>query len=210
MDNLHELLERAYLEKRLQGDFFEAGVWRGGNCIYAKGFMEAYGVRRQVWVADSFAGLPGKEHPRDSPFWTDWNHFLGVPQQQVADHFERFGLMDELVRFVPGFFKVSLPQLRRSGSVHRLAILRLDGDMYKSTLEILCYLYDLLEVGGYWIVDDWNIPSAKRAVWDFVKWGNLTERPVPIGDGAAVWFEKRPGGHTNVGWCKLNQAGAWP
>ncbi len=68
MGLLHVLLHAAYQERRLSGDFLEAGVWRGGSCIHAKGFLEAYKLSRQVWVPDSFRlrGLPRVRHPKDS------------------------------------------------------------------------------------------------------------------------------------------------
>jgi len=49
----------------------------------------------------------------------------------------------------------SLPPLReellRRGE--RLAILRMDGDMYDSTADILYNLYELVEVGGFVVID---------------------------------------------------------
>merc|ERR1711924_216322 len=99
------------------------------------------------------------------------------------------GLLDPSVRFVPGFFSDSLPSLRRR--LQRIAILRIDCDMYMSTMEVLCNLYDRIEPRGFWIADDWNVGSARRAVWDFIRSHNITERPLVIGpSGDAVWFEK--------------------
>lgn len=46
------------IARGIAGDFLEAGVWRGGSCIFARAVFAAYGEQRTVWVADSFAGLP--------------------------------------------------------------------------------------------------------------------------------------------------------
>lgn len=197
LELLHSLLHKAYVEKGLTGDFLEAGVWRGGNCIYAKAFMEAYGIHARVWVADSFQGLPGKAHPRDSGEWRQFP--LAVSVRQVRDYFKRYQLLDSSVEFVEGFFDQSLPPLRRR--VKRLAVMRIDGDMYKSTLDVLCNLYDRLEVGGFWVADDWNVYFSRNAIWDFVRAHNITERPVATGDGSA-WFEKRVDVPVNEAWCR--------
>eukprot|EP01065_Artemidia_motanka_P021997 TRINITY_DN26216_c0_g1_i1.p1 TRINITY_DN26216_c0_g1~~TRINITY_DN26216_c0_g1_i1.p1 ORF type:complete len:448 (+),score=134.48 TRINITY_DN26216_c0_g1_i1:63-1406(+) len=213
VDVLHELLHRAYREKKLDGAFLEAGVWRGGSCIYAKGFLRAYGLRRQVFVVDSFRGLPHKEHPRDAAFWAYLN-YVSVPQELVEDHFRRYQLYDDDVVFVKGWFGNTLPALRsRVGSV---AILRLDGDMYKSTLEVLCSMYDRLQVGGYWIVDDWNVPSAILAVTYFIGNHSIEDIPHPIegrsvADKAnnAVWFEKMAPVSVDRRWCAAELAEKW-
>ena len=50
---------------------------------------------------------------------------------------------------------------------NKLALLRLDGDMYGSTMTVLEQLYHKLEIGGYLILDDWLISGARQALLDF-------------------------------------------
>ena len=58
MRNLRRLVETT-LAEGVAGDLLEAGVWRGGACIYMRAVLAAHAVKnRTVWVADSFAGLP--------------------------------------------------------------------------------------------------------------------------------------------------------
>lgn len=57
------------------------------------------------------------------------------------------------VVFAKGLFKDSLASL--SNQIKRLVIMRLDRDMYESTVDVLYRLYDKLSVGGYVIMDDW-------------------------------------------------------
>eukprot|EP01062_Namystynia_karyoxenos_P017176 TRINITY_DN16302_c0_g2_i1.p1 TRINITY_DN16302_c0_g2~~TRINITY_DN16302_c0_g2_i1.p1 ORF type:complete len:255 (+),score=80.49 TRINITY_DN16302_c0_g2_i1:719-1483(+) len=213
VEALHELLHRAYREKRLQGAFLEAGVWRGGSCIYAKGFLTAYGIPRRVFVVDSFRGLPPKEHPRDDAFWK-YLDYVSVSERQVQDHFRRYQLLDSSVEFVRGWFSDSLPALR--SRLPPIAVLRLDGDMYKSTLDVLCNLYDKLEVGGYWIVDDWNVPAAVWAVNAFLGNHSITDTPNPVEapsvshpSNNAVWFEKRAPVAIDRAWCAQETGKRW-
>ena len=110
---------------------------RGRLCIYMRGILAAHAVKnRTVWVADFFAGLPKPDetlYPADKG---DTHHIfdeLSVSLDEVKDNFQRFGLLDEQVAFLPGWFKDTLPQ----APIDQLAVLRLDGDMYGSTIETL-------------------------------------------------------------------------
>jgi O-methyltransferase len=51
--------------------------------------------------------------------------------------------------------------------IDRLAVLRLDGDMYESTIEALNALYHKVSYGGFVIVDDYFLPPCAKAVTDF-------------------------------------------
>lgn len=152
----------------VRGDLIETGVWRGGACIFMRGALGAYGDRdRVVWVADSFAGLPKPDpttyqHDRGDDHWSA--RVLAVPRRTVEANFARYGLLDEQVRFLEGWFKDTLP----TAPISKLAIIRLDGDMYQSTMEALRALYPKLSVGGHLIVDDYGaIPACRQAVEDF-------------------------------------------
>jgi O-methyltransferase len=153
----------------IPGDLIEAGVWRGGACIFMRAVLKAYAdTTRTVWVADSFQGLPAPradQYPSDRG---DEHHeitSLAVPLDQVEANFAKYGLLDERVRFLPGWFKDTLP----TAPIETLSVLRLDGDLYESTMEGLRSLYHKLSPGGYAIIDDYfneRLP-AKKAVDDF-------------------------------------------
>ena len=84
---------------------------------------------------------------------------LAVPLKRMQDNFRRYGLLDDHVRFLKGWFRDTLP----NSPIERLAILRLDGDLYESTIQALDGLYHKLSVGGFVIVDDYgNVPLAGR------------------------------------------------
>lgn len=72
--------------------------------------------------------------------------------ETVASSFHKFGLLDANVVFAKGFFNESMPVL--SKHIDRLSIMRLDGDMYESTVDVLYPLYEKLSIGGYVIMDD--------------------------------------------------------
>ena len=187
MDNLQDCVE-AVIRDGVPGDLIETGVWRGGSTIFMKAILNAHGEHgRNVWVADSFEGLP-KPNPEAYPDdrGDDLHTFdeLSVSQEQVQEHFRRFGLLDANVRFLKGWFKDTLP----SAPIQRLALMRLDGDMYESTMDALKALYPKLSPGGFVIVDDYGcIPACKKAVEDYRTAHGIVEPVVPIDWSGVYW-----------------------
>jgi O-methyltransferase len=146
LDNLHRVI-RSVIDEGVAGDLIETGVWRGGATILMRAALAAYGDReRTVWVADSFRGLPKPDarYPADSDddFWSYQE--LAVSVDEVRRNFERYDLLDDRVQFLVGWFEDTLP----NAPIDRLAVLRLDGDMYSSTIQVLTTLYPRLSPGG--------------------------------------------------------------
>lgn len=188
MDNIRMLIERANREG-ITGDFMECGVWRGGGSMFARAVIATSDVKRDVWLADSFEGLPTPRNPTasgDGTFWSQMS-YLRVSLEEVRTNFEAFGLMDPTtVHFCKGFFVNSLPVCRPE----RIAVLRMDGDMYESTMDQLFNLFPRISMGGFIIIDDWTIDPCRRAMNDFWSWHGLKVTPVPI-DGNSVYWQKQ-------------------
>ena len=165
LEHLQHCVETV-LRESIPGDLIETGVWRGGGCIFMRGVLAAHGITdRTVYVADSFRGFPPIEHPQDIGDDPDESSaYLAVPLETVRENFRRYGLLDEQVVFLEGWFKDTLP----SAPIEQLAVLRLDGDMYGSTMDALTALYPKLVPGGFCIVDDYGaIAACKQAVTDY-------------------------------------------
>jgi O-methyltransferase/8-demethyl-8-(2,3-dimethoxy-alpha-L-rhamnosyl)tetracenomycin-C 4'-O-methyltransferase len=186
--HLRGLIERV-LEEDVGGDLIETGVWRGGASIYMRAVLSAYGVAdRRVFVADSFQGLPPPD-PQHFPADARSQHskipILAIPLEEVKANFARYGMLDEQVVFVKGWFRDTLPKL----ATERLAILRLDGDMYESTIQALSALYRKVSQGGFIIVDDWQLPPCRQAVTEF-RASHGIEEPIEEIDGVGVFWRK--------------------
>ena len=189
--NLRELAELAIADG-VPGDFIETGVWRGGACILLRAVLKAHGItNRRVFVADSFEGLPPPDpnYPADAGDTHHQINELAVSLEQVKSNFAKYGLLDEQVGFLKGWFKDSLPV----APITQLAVLRLDGDMYQSTMDGLRNLYDKVSPGGFIIVDDYGcVAGCKAAVTDFRRERGITE-PIEDIDGWGVyWRKSRP------------------
>jgi len=107
LDNIQYCVTSVIADK-VPGDLVEAGVWRGGGAILMRAVLAAHGISdRSVWLADSFQGLPapdGEMYPGDEGL--DFTQFpeLAVGVEQVKANFARYGLLDEQVRFLVGWF----------------------------------------------------------------------------------------------------------
>jgi len=210
LDNIQRLVTDV-LGRGTPGDLIETGVWRGGSTIFMRGVLKAHGVTdRSVWVADSFEGFPSTEQQGasarsfTSPQLADMRGYQtrelapavrasldelseGISYEDVRDRFDRYGLLDEQVRFLRGWFRDTLP----SAPIERLAVLRLDGDLYDSTYDALDALYPRLSVGGFAIVDDYGVfVECRQAVHDYLGTTG-TEADIRHIDDEAVFWQKR-------------------
>ena len=187
MDNLHALLLDV-IQRGVPGDVAEIGAWRGGAGVFMRAVLRACGeAKRRVWVADSFEGLPRPDpgrFPADAGD-THWQHGeLAVSLPDVKANFARYGMLDRQVRFLPGWFRDTLP----NAPIDQLALLRIDGDMYESTMVGLGSLYPKVSRGGYVIVDDYGaLPSCRQAVEDFRRDRAIGEPLMPIDWTGVMW-----------------------
>ncbi len=188
MANLRRCVETVIAEG-VPGDLIETGVWRGGACIYMRAILKAHGVTdRRVFVADSFEGLPPPDPAKYPADAGDQHHTftpLAVSREQVQANFAKYDLLDDQVLFLKGWFKDTLP----GAPIERLAVLRLDGDMYESTMDALSALYHKVVPGGFIIVDDYALPGCKRAILDHRAQHGITDALVTI-DSMSVYWRK--------------------
>ena len=181
------------LRDGVPGDLIETGVWKGGLTVLMRGVLQARGVvDRLVWVADSFVGMPQPD-PRTALTDAVW-HFLVepidwlcIPQDVVEATFRQHELLDEQVRFLPGWFADTLP----SAPIDRLAVLRLDGDWYDSTKCAIETLYPRLSPGGFIEIDDYGLPLGCRQAVDEYRQLHAIDEPIQWVNHQVVCWRKR-------------------
>jgi O-methyltransferase len=190
LNNLQWCVEDA-LKRNVPGDMIETGVWRGGACIFMRAILKARGVPdRKVWAADSFEGLPVADpgrYPLDRGSTFHQQSGFAVSLDEVRGSFEKYGLLDDQVEFLKGWFCDTLPTL----AGHTWAVIRLDGDMYQSTMEGLVNLYPGLSPSGYIIVDDFGaVPACRQAVLDY-RQSHCIDEEMHLIDWTAVYWQRR-------------------
>jgi O-methyltransferase len=177
------------LAQNIPGDCIECGVWRGGAVIFMKGYLDAHRVEdRSVWVADSFQGPPKPSLEEDAGLDLSREQYpmLGISLETVRDLFQRYGLLDDRVHFLPGWFKETLP----TAPIERIALLRVDGDLFESTRDVLEVLYDRVSPGGFILIDDYGcLAQCRRAVTAFRESRAITE-PIQEVDWTGVFWRK--------------------
>ncbi|MER6468869.1 TylF/MycF/NovP-related O-methyltransferase [Streptomyces collinus] len=189
LDNVQYCVERA-LADGVPGDLIETGVWRGGICVLMRAILKAHGVEdRRVWVADSFEGVPEAgegSHPLDQEMALhNLNTVLSVSADEVRAVFKSYDLLDERVEFLEGWFSETLP----AAPIESLAVLRLDGDLYVSTMDSLSALYPKLSPGGFVIIDDYNMEGCRTAVHEYRDAHGVKEE-IKAADSVGVWWRK--------------------
>ncbi len=188
LDNIQFCVQQI-LADGVEGDLIETGVWRGGSCIFMKGLLKAHDDKtRRIFVADSFQGLPPPDEEKYPEDRGDV-HFkfanLAVSEEQVRENFRRYDLLDDRVVFLKGWFKDTLPV----APIEKLAVMRLDGDMYESTMDALKALYPKLSKGGYCIIDDYALEGCRKAVEDYRREHGI-EAPIEIVDWTGAYWRK--------------------
>ena len=192
-DNLQACIADV-LAHGIPGDLIETGVWRGGATIFMRAMLKAHAVTdRHVWVADSFEGLPEPDaarFPTEAKFHQGammkvYNN-LAAGLDEVKRNFAAYGMLDDQVRFLQGWFKDTLP----SAPIGKLAVMRLDGDYYESTMDGLTNLHDKLSIGGYVIIDDYGEDAwtnCRQAVDDFRRERGIADRLIPVDSKCHYW-----------------------
>jgi O-methyltransferase len=156
-----------------------------------KAVLAAAGERRTIYVCDSFQGLPEIHSGPDAELRLHENTLLAVSVDQVRENFSRFQLLDDDIRFVEGWFADTMPKLRKD--IGQIAVLRLDGDYYTSTREVIDNLYDCVSEGGFVIIDDYGCyQQARDAVHDFWDERGLKPSLVEVDWTCRYWRKEEP------------------
>lgn len=157
----------------IEGSIVETGVWKGGMGMWIKCCLKYHKNMRDVWLFDTFEYFPEPSSSINSINKADQTiHavteilFENMPTvAKVSSNFERFGLLDETIKLVPGAFEKTIPTV----DTGPIAILRLDSDYYDSTMYVLEALYPRLVAGGFVVIDDYgnNYVACRQAVEDY-------------------------------------------
>lgn len=167
------------IDRGIEGDFVECGVWRGGNALIAAAIFKLYGESRRVYLFDTFGGMtaPTEKDKRVVDDSTAMEAFLQNQRdthnewcyasiEDVRNNFSKAGLLGDNVLFVKGDVVKTLGEDANLPS--RISVLRLDTDWYESTLKELEVLYPRLGLGGVLIIDDYgHWAGAKQATDEY-------------------------------------------
>jgi len=169
-----------YLEEaKIEGAIVECGVWRGGSIMIAIATLNALkNGRREIFLFDTFEGLPKPDPVLDVDIWGNKGHdgwileargseasnWAYASLDDVRSNVLRLGYPEHLVHFIKGMVERTIPQQ----SPGKIALLRIDTDWYSSIKHVLEQLFPALVPGGVLIVDDYgHFTGARKAVDDY-------------------------------------------
>ncbi len=170
------------LKNQVQGDFVECGVATGSQIGAMQDACQANLDARTIWAYDSFKGIPyAGEHDDQQPGWEKKDESksgllesTGVAahsKECVLQNFKNWGLHTLNLKLVEGWFQDTVPH----NTIDKIALLRLDGDLYESTKVCMQYLFPKLVKGGILIIDDWGLKGCRNAVLEFIDQSKMIE-----------------------------------
>ncbi|OHB57731.1 MAG: hypothetical protein A2173_03795 [Planctomycetes bacterium RBG_13_44_8b] len=176
------------INEGIEGDMVECGVYAGAQCAAMALAVQKHQDKRKIHLFDSFEGIP-QAGPNDDPCLSGES----VSSIENTQHFMKlWGIDPERLVYHKGWFKDTIAFC----GIDKIAILRLDGDLYESTKICLRGLYPALVKKGFCIIDDYALSGCKKAVSKYfcdlviTKKGKLPEF-IPIKGGhGPVWFRK--------------------
>jgi O-methyltransferase len=169
----------------VQGDFVEAGVYRGGTARMLRGLLDGKrgdgGPSHRLHLFDTFAGMPGTDRQRDLHKEHDFD-------DTSLESVSAFVGKEDWIEYHPGF----IPDTFRGLEGLRLAFAHVDVDIYQSIIDCCEFIYPRLNDGGILLFDDYGMascPGARAAVDAF--FAGKPEVPLVLRTGQAVVFRHR-------------------
>ncbi len=163
---------------KIEGDFVECGVWRGGSMMAAMlTLLQLRDTSRHFYLFDTYEGMTpptdkdmtyegtsaasilANSEKKDGHGW-----WCIASLEDVQRNVFSTGYPKEKIHFIKGRVEDTLP----AQAPQRIALLRLDTDWYESTLHELAHLYPLLCPNGVLILDDYGFwQGSRRAVDEY-------------------------------------------
>lgn len=185
------------VDNNIEGDLIECGVAGGGQIALMKKTLGNYGKIRNIVAFDSFEGIPygleGKDTEQAGIGWIPdmdgrlvstgiTSHSLDNCKQNIIDCTGDA----ENIEFIKGWFQDTLPKYK----ANKIALLRLDGDLYASTMVCLKYLFKKVVKGGVVIIDDYGLNGCRIACEEYFKSIKYKPNYLDIPNSSAKYFYK--------------------
>jgi len=159
LDRLEDSLNRIRADG-VAGDLAEISVERGGGAIFMRAFLEAHELPgRTVWMCDEFfAEAPAEASAAETV--ADVLSRFNADLNQVREGFDRFGLLDDRVRFLQG-----APDEQLADSpIERLALVRIGAGLGAALGPVLEQVHARLSPGAVVIVSGADDAEVERLV----------------------------------------------
>lgn len=164
-----KIIELAREALKVEGDFVELGCYRGDTSLILADLLR--GTDKELWLYDSFEGLPEKSEADASVVGENFKGGeLVVTKREVKARFLRAGLP------LPVIKKAWFADLTDDDLPNKIAFAFLDGDFYESIKDSLKLVESKMAKGGTMIVHDYNnieLPGVVKAVDEWLRGKSL-------------------------------------
>ena len=161
--------------KDLAGDVVEFGCFVGTTSVFMAKQLEAWSGEKELWLYDSFEGLPEKSRQDENSLGVDFKkgELLATKKQLVVN------LRKSGVKKLPKITKGWFSELKPEQVPAKISFAFLDGDYYRSILDPLELIWQKLESGAIVVADDYGnqaLPGASQAVDEWCKKYNISKK----------------------------------
>jgi O-methyltransferase len=181
-DRCYVLVSFARYASRLQGDFAECGVYKGGTALLLSRILKKQ--KTKLYLFDSFEGLPKVDQEKDK--WFNEGEFSAGSVECVRE------LLSPFLNFID-IRQGWIPETFHGLDDNSYALVHLDLDLYQSTLDCCNYFYPRLVTGGVLVFDEYGFAAAegeKDAVDEFFV--DKPETPIVLPTGQAIVLKLPP------------------
>jgi O-methyltransferase len=175
------------LDSNIEGDVVELGCYVGESSKYIMKTLQEVGFKKQLYVYDSFEGLPNLSKYEEVSGWKPGT--LKTTQEVFESNFKQNNL--PLPVITKGWFK-DIPSDRLP---QKISFAFLDGDFYESIYDSLLKVYDRVVDGGYICFHDYDrpdLPGVRAAITDFLKERNIEYNVVNVCNQLGVLQKNTP------------------
>lgn len=161
------------------GNFYEAGVFRGGTALLLRKILEKNPAGKQLRLFDTFDGMPETNAQKDIHRAGDFSGTSLAGVQLLVG-------TPDFITYHPGIIPASFTGLEAD----TIAFAHIDLDIYQGILDSCAFIYPRLSRGGVIVFDDYGFmscPGAREAVDQF--FADKPEVPLVLPTGQAIVFK---------------------
>lgn len=176
-DRCYIIYKFSQYASKLNGDFAECGVYRGGSALLISKVITENQNRKNLYIFDTFEGMPSSANEDPS------NYMEGALSETSLEEVKKLLEPFSFVKIHPGI----IPKTFEGLEDKKFSFVHIDVDIYQSTKDCLEFFYDRISKGGIIIFDDYGWQglekSERRAVDEF--FSDRPEEPISLRTGQA-------------------------
>jgi len=165
---------------KIEGDFCEFGVYKGGSAYLLLQLLKKYNLNKKLNLFDTFVGMLETDAKKD---WHKKGDFSDTSLEKVENLLEH----SNRCKFYPGHIPITF----QNTELTKISFAHIDLDLYQSILETIHFVYPRLSTGGFIVFDDYGFatcPGARQAVDEYFKHHDCVPLILPTGQALVFKF----------------------